>query len=202
MMPSVLPVISTPMNLFFSHLPACVEASAWGICRASDSINVMACSAVVIELPNGVFIRMMPLGVGGAMSNVPNPVPAPPSDLRAVVGACEDFRRYLGGGTHCEAVELADNGSELVLVLAEIGLEIDVDAAVLENLNGRRRKGIGDENARSHGVACRFYCCGRRLCVGSPSPEGEGEGASRRLGRGVFGFREAPAEPLRQYLDI
>src|SRR5215813_14724832 len=59
MMPSVLPVISTPMNLFFSHLPACVEASAWGICRASDSISVMACSAVVIELPNGVFITMM-----------------------------------------------------------------------------------------------------------------------------------------------
>ncbi len=28
MTPSVLPVISTPMNFDFSHLPACVEASA------------------------------------------------------------------------------------------------------------------------------------------------------------------------------
>ena len=52
------------MKRFFSHLPACVEASACGISRASASISVMACSAVVIELPNGVFITMMPLGGG------------------------------------------------------------------------------------------------------------------------------------------
>ena len=32
MTPSVLPVISTPMKRFFSHLPAWVEASACGIC--------------------------------------------------------------------------------------------------------------------------------------------------------------------------
>jgi hypothetical protein len=32
--PSVLPVISTPMKRFFSHLPACVERSAAGIWRA------------------------------------------------------------------------------------------------------------------------------------------------------------------------
>ena len=34
MMPSVLPVISTPMKRFFSHLPAWVEASACGNLRA------------------------------------------------------------------------------------------------------------------------------------------------------------------------
>ena len=33
--PSVLPVSSTPMKRFFSHLPAWVEASAAGIWRAS-----------------------------------------------------------------------------------------------------------------------------------------------------------------------
>ena len=51
MMPSTLPVISVPMNLAFSHLPACVEALAAGIWRASDNIMVTACSAVVTALP-------------------------------------------------------------------------------------------------------------------------------------------------------
>src|SRR5262249_11506552 len=46
---------------------------------------------------------------------------------------------------------------ELVLVLAEIGLEVDLDPAVLEYLDRRRRQGIGDEHAGSHGIA-------RRLC--------------------------------------
>ena len=70
MMPSVLPKISTPRNLFFSHLPARVELSASGICRANASISEIACSAVVIELPNGVFITMMPRAVAAAMSTL------------------------------------------------------------------------------------------------------------------------------------
>src|SRR6185437_6232688 len=78
MMPSVLPKISTPRNLFFSHLPARVEASASGICRASASISVMACSAVVIELPNGVFITMMPRAVAAGISTLSTPMPARP----------------------------------------------------------------------------------------------------------------------------
>ena len=76
--PSVLPVISTPMKRFFSHLPAWVEASACGISRASASIRVMACSAVVIELPNGVFITMMPLAVAAGISTLSTPMPARP----------------------------------------------------------------------------------------------------------------------------
>ena len=59
--PSVLPVTSTPMKRFFSHLPAWVEASASGNWRASAKISAIACSAVVIELPNGVFITTTPL---------------------------------------------------------------------------------------------------------------------------------------------
>ena len=78
MTPSVLPVISTPMNLFFSHLPARVEASASGIWRASASISVMACSAVVIELPNGVFITITPLAVAAGISTLSTPMPARP----------------------------------------------------------------------------------------------------------------------------
>src|SRR5579871_4758568 len=82
MMPSVLPVISTPMKRFFSHLPAWVEASACGIWRASESISVTACSAVVIELPKGVFITMMPLAVAAGISTLSTPMPARPTTLR------------------------------------------------------------------------------------------------------------------------
>ncbi len=59
--PSVLPVTSTPMKAFFGHLPSWVCSLASGICRASANISAMACSAVVIELPNGVFITTTPL---------------------------------------------------------------------------------------------------------------------------------------------
>src|SRR6516225_6496872 len=82
MTPSVLLVISTPMKRFFSHLPAWVETSACGICRASASISVIACSAVVIELPNGVFITMMPLAVAAGMSTLSTPMPARPITFR------------------------------------------------------------------------------------------------------------------------
>src|SRR6516165_240501 len=77
-MPSVLPKISTPRNLFFSHLPARVELSASGICRANASISEIACSAVVIELPNGVFMTMMPRAVAAAISTLSTPIPARP----------------------------------------------------------------------------------------------------------------------------
>ena len=104
MTPSVLPVISTPMKRFFSHLPAWVEASACGIWRASASISVMACSAVVIELPNGVFITMMPLAVAAGMSTLSTPMPARPITFRFF--ACvEHLRGDLGGGADGEAVD-------------------------------------------------------------------------------------------------
>ena len=83
-MPSVFPVSSTPMNLDFSHLPAWVEAFASGICRATANIMAMACSAVVIELPNGVFITITPLRLAAARSTLSTPIPARPTTLRFV----------------------------------------------------------------------------------------------------------------------
>ena len=85
--PSVLPVISTPMNFDFSHLPAWVEASAAGIWRATANIIAMACSAVVIELPNGVFITMTPRFEAAGMSTLSTPMPARPMTLRLVAAA-------------------------------------------------------------------------------------------------------------------
>ena len=134
--PSVLPVISTPMKRFFSHLPAWVEASAAGIWRASANISAMACSAVVIELPNGVFITMMPLAVAAGMSTLSTPMPARPITF-SFVGLVEQLRGDLGGRADGEAVIVADDLGELVLVLAELGLEVDLDAAILEDLRRR-----------------------------------------------------------------
>ena len=154
MTPSVLPVISTPMKRFFSHLPAWVEASASGICRASASISAIACSAVVIELPNGVFITMMPRAVAAGMSTLSTPMPARPITLRFFASS-RIFGGHLGGRADGETVVVADQLGELVLVLAEAGLEIDLDAAVLEDLHGGGRQRVGDENF-GHGGCCFF----------------------------------------------
>ena len=75
------------MKRFFSHLPAWVEASASGSWRASANISAMACSAVVIELPNGVFITTTPRAVAAGMSTLSTPIPARPTTLRLVAAS-------------------------------------------------------------------------------------------------------------------
>ena len=90
MMPSVLAVISTPMKRFFSHLPAWVETSAAGIWRATANIMAMACSAVVMELPKGVFITMMPRWVATGTSTLSTPMPARPM-TRSFLAAASTF---------------------------------------------------------------------------------------------------------------
>jgi hypothetical protein len=66
------------MKRFFSHLPDCVDWSACGISRASANSIAIACSAVVIELPNGVFITTMPRAEAAGTSIVSTPMPARP----------------------------------------------------------------------------------------------------------------------------
>ena len=90
----------------------------------------MACSAVVIELPNGVFITMTPRAVAAGISTLSTPMPARPTTLRRV-GPLQHLRRDLGGGTHRQPVELADDRGELVLVLAEVGLEMNIYASAM-----------------------------------------------------------------------
>ena len=155
------------MNLFFSHLPARVEASASGICRASASISEMACSAVVIELPNGVFITMMPRAVAAGISTLSTPMPARPITFR-FLAASRIFGGHLGGGADGEAVVVADDLGELVLVLAELGLEIDLDAAILEDLHGGGGQSVGDENFGHDCHSNSYSGCGlsRREGVG------------------------------------
>jgi hypothetical protein len=75
------------MNLFFSHLPDWVEMSAAGSWRARANIIAMACSAVVIELPNGVFITTIPAAVAEGMSTLSTPMPARPMTFRFAAAA-------------------------------------------------------------------------------------------------------------------
>mmetsp|Transcript_28774 Transcript_28774/g.54614 ORF Transcript_28774/g.54614 Transcript_28774/m.54614 type:complete len:257 (+) Transcript_28774:969-1739(+) len=80
--PSVLPVSSVPMNLDFSHLPAWVDWDASGIWRATANIIAIACSAVVIILPKGVFMTITPFLLAASLSILSVPMPARPITLR------------------------------------------------------------------------------------------------------------------------
>jgi hypothetical protein len=71
------------MKRFFSHLPAWVDESAAGRSLANANIRAMACSAVVIELPNGVFMTTIPRAVAAGMSTLSTPIPARPITLRS-----------------------------------------------------------------------------------------------------------------------
>ena len=70
------------MNRFFSHLPDWVDWSACGISRASANSIAIACSAVVIELPNGVFMTTIPRAEAAGTSMVSTPIPARPMTFR------------------------------------------------------------------------------------------------------------------------
>ena len=79
--PSVLPMISTPLNLVFSHLPPFIEAVACGMWRASDMRRQSACSAVVTALPLGAFSTMTPRREAAVTSMLSTPMPARPMIL-------------------------------------------------------------------------------------------------------------------------
>ena len=81
MMPRILPISSTPMKRDFSHLPAWVEALAWGIWRAAAIIMAIECSAVVMALPKGAFMTTTPRAVAASTSMLSTPMPARPITL-------------------------------------------------------------------------------------------------------------------------
>src|SRR5512143_2129989 len=79
--PRTLSVISVPMNLFFSHFPAFIEAVACGIWRERAIIIEMACSPVVTVFRPGVFITTTPFLVAATLSMLSVPLPARPITL-------------------------------------------------------------------------------------------------------------------------
>ena len=76
--PSILEYNSIPVYFDFSHFPRCVEVFALGIFLARDIIKAIVCSAVVIELPYGVFITIVPFAVAASISTLSTPIPALP----------------------------------------------------------------------------------------------------------------------------
>jgi hypothetical protein len=64
------------------------------------------------------------------------------ADHLQAIGALEYFGGNLGGRANRKALKVADDRGELVLVLAQCRLEIDLDPAILEDLNGRRRQRV------------------------------------------------------------
>ena len=120
---------SVPTKRDFSHLPLRVERSAAGSWRASASIIAMVCSAVVTELPNGVFMTTTPLLGRGGDVDVVDPDSGPADHLEAGPGG-QQLRGDLGRRAHREAIVLADDRGELGL--AEAGADVGGDAALRE----------------------------------------------------------------------
>ncbi|MGY3426582.1 hypothetical protein ACVWZW_007086 [Bradyrhizobium sp. F1.13.4] len=85
------------------------------------------------------------LGRGGGNLDVVD-ADAGAADHLEIGRLLEDLRGRLGRRADREAVVIADDLGELVLVLAEIGLEVDLDTAVFEDLYGGGRERVGNEN--------------------------------------------------------
>ncbi len=74
--PRVLLNNSEPMNLFLSHLPAFIEASAAGTLRHRAKIKAMVCSAALAVFPSGELRTKIPASVAAAISMLSTPTPA------------------------------------------------------------------------------------------------------------------------------
>ena len=165
MTPSVLPVNSTPMKRFFSHLPAWVDSVGgrdFSRQREHQRDRMLGRRDRIAE---GRVHHDHAARRGGRDVDI----------VDADAGAAHDlqFRRALdelggdfGRRTDRQAVVVADDPGELVLV--EPGFDVDLDAALLEDGDGGRRELVGNENTRSHaeslGEGQRWS--GRRSCKG------------------------------------
>ena len=82
---------------------------------------------------------MMPRREAAGMSTLSTPMPARPTTLR-FVGRRDQLLGDLGRRADGETVIVADDLEQLLLVLADIRQVVDLDAVVLEDLDGGRRQ--------------------------------------------------------------
>ena len=73
------------------------------------------------------------------------------ADDSEVRGGLKNLLGNLRRGADREPVKVGDHFEETVLVLSEVGLEGDVEAAVAKNLDGGFGKLVGDEDTGTHG---------------------------------------------------
>src|SRR6266568_9527187 len=198
--PSVLLVISTPMKRFFSHLPAWVEASACGIWRASASMSEIACSAVVIELPKGVFITMMPLAVAAGISTLSTPIPARPITLRFFA-----FSRIFGVTFVAERIARPSNpptsSASFSLSAPSLGWK---STSMPRSLKIWTAAGERASEMRTRGAMKAPECVGDDVFV-MPPPRlrgGRRQDALRCLCERCLCLGKRPVDPRRQRRDI
>ena len=118
------------------------------MCRASANNNAMACSAVVMELPNGVFITITPFAVAAAKVDIVDAEARAADDLETLARS-STLAVTLVARTNCQPVEASNHLGETLSVLADLRLKIDFNAARLENGDGGGRKRIRNQDARS-----------------------------------------------------
>ena len=114
-------------------------------CRAPARTScAIACSAVVIELPNGVFITTMPRCVAAGTSTLSTPMPARPTTFSLAAASstsasspwwpsARPARRY------SPMIAFSSSGVRPVLI-------VDLDAALVEDLDGARGQLVGDQD--------------------------------------------------------
>src|SRR5690606_13686411 len=97
----------------------------------------------------------------------------------------------LGRRTDRQAIILADDLEQLVLVLAQVGQVVHLDAIVLEDLDGGGAELVGNENLGHWGSPLKI-----EFFEGVPPPSPLGEERRRVRGDIVPGTRSAPP-PIR-----
>ena len=91
-----------------SQRPALRDAVPWGTLRASAIIMAIACSAVVMTLPSGVFMTTTPRLVAAGISTLSSPMPARPTTFKAARTDKQVFSD-LGGTTNNQGVVITDD---------------------------------------------------------------------------------------------
>ena len=77
--PRVLPLSSEPSKADRSHLPACIELSARGMCRSREITAPKNNSTTAIVLPAGALMTATPRDVAVSRAMLSTPTPARPT---------------------------------------------------------------------------------------------------------------------------
>jgi hypothetical protein len=114
----------------------------WGIWRASANIIAMACSAVVMEFPNGVFMTTMPVSVAFGTSMLSTPMPARPTTFRFFAASMMSGVTFVSERT-AKTIVIRNDGFQLIGLDARF--EIDIASFFLEDFYGEGIQRIADQ---------------------------------------------------------
>ena len=144
--PKILEYNSVPVCLDFSHLPKCVEILAIGIFLARAIIKAIVCSAVVIELPNGVFITIVPLAVAASISTLSTPMPARPMTFKffacLIISGVTFVLDLIARPSYSLIISDSSSGDRVVFIVTSIPFFLNISSAFLLNLSDINTLGI------------------------------------------------------------